>query len=230
MINCVIVEDELLAKQKLELYVKGHHDLTLAGSYVSAEDFLSQANDLNYELLLVDIGLPNIDGITLAHKISKNCRVIFTTANAEFAVEAFNLNAADYLLKPFDFKRFSLAIEKLGSLADKPGIPISADKKILIKEGKKIHSLSIADIFYIKGLKEYVVWHTAQGQLVTLHSLAHLSDYLKSFNFIQTHKSYIVNTQKVTIVEYGFIYLNKVQIPIGRNYRAQVKEKFRARL
>lgn len=227
MINCIIVEDELLARQKLELYVKEHENLKLVRSFVSGEDFLVHADTLDYELLLLDIGLPNIDGITLAVKLPKNCQVIFTTAYAEYAVEAFNLNATDYLLKPFDFERFLVAIIKVTHSMSKQEISPPPSEKILVKEGKKIHRLSIDDILYIKGLKEYVVWHTLQGQLVTLHSLTHLNEYLKSFNFIQTHKSYIVNMQKVSSLEYGYVQVNDERIPIGRKYKEIVKERFR---
>lgn len=230
MIKCVIVEDEHLARQKLELYVAKHKDLDLVGSFTSAEGFLYRANRFDNTLLLLDIGLPNIDGISLAAKLPENCRVIFTTAFSEYAVEAFNLNAADYLLKPFDFKRFSRAIEKVNSTPNEQSKAIPSDDKILIKEGKKIHCIYPKNILYIKGLKEYVVWYTIQGKLVTLHSLSHLRDYLKPYNFIQTHKSYIINVQKVNKVEYGHVYLDKEQIPIGRNYREQVRKTFRAML
>lgn len=227
MIRCVIVEDEYLARQKLELYVAEHEGLDLVASYASAEDFLSEANHLEYKLLLLDIGLPNIDGITLAGRLPKNSQVIFTTAYSEYAVEAFNINATDYLLKPFNFERFSTAIEKVNSIPKKPNTTALHDNKILIKEGKKIHRLSTDDIFYIKGLKEYVVWYTGQGKLITLHSLSHLSDYLKPYDFIQTHKSFIVNIRKVSLIEYGFVHLDKEQIPIGRRFRENLKEKFR---
>ena len=226
VLNCVIIEDELLARQKLELYVEQHKDLNLVASYVSAEDFLNQKS-AQHELLFLDIGLPNIDGITLAGSLPKNYRIIFTTAFAEHAVEAFNINAVDYLLKPFDFDRFRGAVAK-ASLAIQSSVRNPPTDEIIVKEGKKIHRLPFEDILYIKGLKEYVVWHTARGQLITLHSLTDLSEYLKTFNFIQTHKSYIVNAKKVTIVEYGFIHLGELQIPIGRSYRGQVKEKFKA--
>ena len=220
-LNCVIVEDERLARQKLHLYVNDHEDLALIASYVSAEDFIKEAHDIEYDLLLLDIGLPNMDGITLAGILPASCRVVFTTAFAEHAVEAFNLNAQDYLLKPFDFERFSQAIEKVNTFIKHP-----AKSKISIKEGKKLHQLDINDVFYIKGLKEYVVWHTSKGQLITLHSLTYLIEYLKPLNFVQTHKSYIVNAQKVDTIEYGALHLEKEEIPIGRTFREKVREHF----
>jgi len=190
MINCVIVEDERLARQKLQLYVKNHKGLNLIASYVSAETFLKECIYVNYDLILLDIGL------------------------------------LDYLLKPFDFERFSTAIEKMNSLVSQVNVSVPSSDKIIIKEGKTIHQLRVEDIFYIKGLKEYVVWHTVYGKLITLHSLSYLSDYLSTFGFIQTHKSYIVNKQKVNVVEYWFVHIDKEQIPIGRSYRKQVKEHF----
>lgn len=227
MLNCVIIEDELLARQKLELYVHNHKHLTLIASYASAEEFIKKANKTEYDLLLLDIGLPNMDGITLAGILPKHCKVVFTTAFAEHAVEAFNLNATDYLLKPFDFERFSAAVEKANSFSSPTNSIVAENKKISIKEGKKIHRISIDEILYIRGLKEYVVWHTSKGQLITLHSLSHLRDYLGPLNFIQTHRSYIVNAQKVNVIEYGFIHLGTAQIPIGRSYRDKVKEHFK---
>ncbi|MBO3697731.1 LytTR family DNA-binding domain-containing protein [Roseivirga sp. E12] len=230
MLNCVIIEDERLARQKLQLYVNDHKHLTLVASFVSAEEFIKKANNVEYDLLLLDIALPNMDGITLAGMLPKHCRVVFTTAFAEHAVEAFNLNATDYLLKPFDFERFSKAIEKVNSFTNPPDTVITDNKKISIKEGKKIHRIDIDEILYIKGLKEYVVWHTAKGQLITLHSLSHLCDYLGPLNFIQTHRSYIVNVQKADVIEYGFIHVGTEQIPIGRSYREKVKECFKLEL
>jgi len=227
MLNCVIIEDERLARQKLQLYVNDHKHLTLIASYISAEEFIKKARDVEYDLLLLDIGLPNMDGITLAGMLPKHCRVVFTTAFAEHAVEAFNLNATDYLLKPFDFDRFSKAIEKANSFNSPPINANAANKKISIKEGKKIHRIGIDEILYIKGLKEYVVWHTLKGQLVTLHSLSYLRDYLEPLNFIQTHRSYIVNAHKVSLIEYGLIHLGTEQIPIGRSYRERIKERFK---
>jgi DNA-binding LytR/AlgR family response regulator len=227
MINCIIVEDELLARQKLQLYVKNHKDINLVASYVSAENFLKESIHIDYNLILLDIGLPNIDGMTLAGKLPKYCHIIFTTAYAEYAVEAFNINATDYLLKPYDFERFSVAIEKLKLLSNKANVPITTNDKIVIKEGKKIHRLNAKDIFYIKGLKEYVVWHTTDGKLITLHSLSYLSDYLNSFDFIQIHKSYIVNKQKMSVLEFGFVHINKEKIPVGRTYREKLREHFR---
>lgn len=226
MFNCVIVEDEHLARQKLQLYVNEHKNLKLIASYISAEEFIKKTHDIEYDLLLLDIGLPNMDGITLAGMLPKHCRVVFTTAYAEYAVEAFNISATDYLLKPFDFERFSKAIEKVNEFTNLPNT-VTPDNKISIKEGKKIHRLSIDEILYVRGLKEYVVWHTSKGQLITLHSLSYLSDYLRPLNFIQTHKSYIVNALKVNVIEYGFIHLDKEQIPIGRRYREKVKECFK---
>lgn len=227
MLSCVIIEDERLARQKLQLYVNDHKQLTLIASYISAEEFIKKAKDIEYDILLLDIGLPNMDGITLAGMLPKHCRVVFTTAFAEHAVEAFNLNAVDYLLKPFDFERFSQAIEKVNSSTQPTSPAISDNKKISIKEGKKIHRIGIDEILYIRGLKEYVVWHTSKGQLVTLHSLSYLSDYLRPLNFIQTHRSYIVNAQKVSLIEYGFVHIDAESIPIGRSYREKIKECFK---
>jgi len=227
-INCIIVEDEHLARQKLELYVNEHEALNLLASYTSAEDFLEQAKVVSCDILLLDIGLPNIDGVSLAGKLPENCSIIFTTAYSEYAVEAFNLNAVDYLLKPFDFERFCVAIKKLKS--QKLRSNISSSNTILIKEGKKIHQVKVDDILYVKGLKEYVTWHTSSGKLVTLHSLSDLRNYLKPFDFVQTHKSYIINAQKVSSVEYGFVYLGNEQIPIGRSFRGVLKARFKTSL
>ncbi len=227
MIKCIIVEDELLAREKLEFYVDRHNDLDLVASYASAEEFLLKSQNLEYQLLLLDIGLPNIDGISLVEKLPEGCSVVFTTAYSEYAVEAFNINVTDYLLKPFNFDRFSKAIEKVNSVRDEVESLNKINKKILVKEGTKIHRLSADDILYLKSLKEYVMWHTAKGRIMSLQSLSHLREYLEPYGFIQTHKSYIVNVEKVSLIEYGFVHLNKIQIPIGRSYREQVKKRFK---
>lgn len=227
MIRCVIIEDEHLARQKLELYVREHPKLDLKASYGSAEDFLNQASKVDFDLLLLDIGLPNIDGIGLAGRLPEKAQVIFTTAYSEYAVKAFDMDATDYLLKPFDFKRFSKAVAKVGPSPESTEPALKQENTLVIREGKTIHRIPTDSILYIKGLKEYVVWHTEQGKLITLHSLAHLKEYLRLYGFIQTHKSYIVNALKVNRMDYGFVYLHKAQIPIGRSFRSQVREMFK---
>lgn len=214
---CIIVEDEKLAREKIALYLDNIEGVFLAGSYATAESFLTNWQSVNHALLFLDIQLPGLTGLELAAMIQEGHQIIFTTAYSEYAVEGFELEAVDYLLKPFDFKRFARAIDKAQNLLPQPDF-------ILVKSGSKTHRLAHSEIFYIEGLREYVVWHTEKGKIVAYTSLKNILAQLAPKGFRQIHKSYIVNFSKVDYFEANSVHINGIDLPVGRTFKDQIAD------
>ena len=209
---CIIVDDEKLAREKIELYLSNIDTLDLIGSFSTAEAFLENWGKRENLILFLDINLPNLNGLELASMVNQGNQIIFTTAYSEYALDGFELDAVDYLLKPFSFKRFLRAITKAQNQS------ISNDS-ILIKEGKKTHQLQYSDIFYIEGMKEYIIWHTTRGKIIEYNSLKNLEKKLKSRGFYQVHKSFIVNFAKVEYFETNSLFIHEKDIPVGRTFK-----------
>lgn len=213
--SCIIVDDEKLAREKITLYLEHTGQAIIRGSYATGQSFLRDWKHTQHQLIFLDINLPDLNGLELATIIQKGNQIIFTTAYAEHALQGFELDAIDYLLKPFTMKRFLRAFTKA-----QQSCPI--ENYLYIKEGKKTHRLSYQEINYIEGLKEYVIWHTQRGKIVTYDSLKHLVQQLQFKGFFQVHKSYIVNFSKIDCFEPNSIHLNDIELPIGRKFKAVV--------
>lgn len=213
--SCIIVDDEKLAREKIALYLSNMEDFVLRGSYATAESFLTNWQPVDHTLIFLDIHLPGLNGLELAPMIQKGNQIIFTTAYAEYAIEGFDLEAVDYLLKPFSFQRFLRAVTKAQNLLPQPNF-------ILVKAGSKTHRLAHSEIFYIEGLREYVVWNTTKGKIVAYTSLKSVLAQLAPKGFYQIHKSYIVNFSKVDYFEAGSLRVGDIDLPIGRKFKDQI--------
>ncbi len=214
---CVIIDDEKLAREKIELYLENIEGLELVASYPTAELFLSERSKHDRALIFLDINLPGLTGLELAAMVTPRQQFIFTTAYPEFALNGFELEAADYLVKPFDFRRFLKAVQRAQKLFEKSDI-------VLIKEGKRIHRLSLSNVYFIQGMKEYVVWQSGKGKIIELNSLKTLEKQLRRNGFVQVHKSFIVNLSKVEYFEANSMSINGTRIPIGRKFKGVVND------
>ena len=210
--SCIIIDDEKLAREKIALYLGQVEGLNLKGAYATGTDFLQNWKLPKNLLIFLDINLPDLNGLELAQIVNPGNQIIFTTAYSEFAFQGFELDAVDYLLKPFTIERFFRAIAKAQN-------SYPHDQCLYIKEGKKTHRLTYADIYYIEGLKEYVIWHTLRGKIVAYNSLKKLKEQLSSKGFFQIHKSYIVNFSKIDYFEANAIHIQGVDLPIGRTFK-----------
>jgi DNA-binding LytR/AlgR family response regulator len=171
--------------------------------------------------------MPQISGIDILKSLKNPPKVIFTTAFSNFAVEGFELNAVDYLLKPFSLERFSKAVQKFLEIHTKKENKttlLSEDEPdyIFVKADKKLIKVRFEDIFYVEGLKDYVMLHTPTGRIVTLQTMKSLEEKLPSDIFIRVHRSYIVNLKLIELLEANSVLVNKKKIPIGKNYKDEL--------
>jgi DNA-binding LytR/AlgR family response regulator len=236
--NCIIVDDEPLAQQVIEQYAQTIPFLTILGKCSSAFEAFDMLRSHKVDLIFLDIHMPNVSGIDFINSLDYKPYFIFTTAYSEHALEGFNLNAVDYLLKPIPFERFLKAANKaydLFSLRNSKGenkVELmdsqKADDFIMVKADYQTQRIALKDITYIEGLKDYVKIYMAVGKpVITLNSLKNMADKLPSEVFIRIHKSYIVSINKIDSIVRSRIVIGDKWIPIGENFRDAFYEAIR---
>lgn len=227
----LLVDDEYLALNLLEQFILKVPDLEIIGKVKSPIDAMGILNEKQVDLLFLDIQMPVLSGNNLLKTLAKPPVTIFTTAYSDYAIEAFNLNAVDYLLKPFAFERFLQAVNKAKEqfnlqLADKGGVEVVVPEKskdfFAVKVDGKLKKIHFADILFIEGLKEYVRIVCQQERHVTLESLKNLEDILPANDFIRVHKSYIVAKRMVQALNGNMLEMQGHKIPISRSKRDEV--------
>jgi len=224
MIRTLIVDDEPLALDILENYIEKLPDLELVAKCDNAID----ANDLiqkgEVDLVFLDINMPQMTGLELVKSLSNPPKIVFTTAYAEHAVEGFELNAVDYLMKPFALDRFMKSVNKVKEAMDSSSNV--ADDFFFVKADKKLMKVKFSEILYIEGLKDYVIIKKEVGRVIALQTMKSLQAKLPSSLFQRVHRSYIVNIQRINAVVGNTIELTESgkpkHIPIGKNYKEDI--------
>lgn len=228
-INCIVVDDEHFARKLLATYIEKIPQLTLAGSYKNALLAMDALNKNSIDLMFLDIQMPELKGTDFVRLLAKKPLVIFTTAYSEYAMEGYELNVVDYLLKPITFERFAQAVgkaqERLKTANPDQNKANKNDDFVLLKSGAKTHKTQIQDIFYIEGLKEYVTYHTNAEKIIVLQSLKKLEQDFHPDTFLRIHRSYIVNLNYVTAIAGNNLEINGQSLPIGKTYLKKVKER-----
>lgn len=226
MIRTLIIDDEPLAVEILETYVKQIPELQLCGKCFNALDANRLIQQESVDLIFADIQMPQMTGIELMRSLANPPLVVFTTAYPEFAVEGFELNAVDYLLKPIAFDRFLKSVNKamsqLGAAEKKSEKDLERQDFIFVKADKKLVKLQYNEILFIEGLKDYVIIYTDHSRIVTLQTMKSLEEKLPEQFFVRVHRSYIVNLEKINSIHADDIEIivkaQAKQIPIGNNY------------
>ena len=235
-IKCIIIDDEFPARILLQEFIDKVPNLELTGSFKSALDALPVIQAGNTDLIFLDIQMPDITGIDFIKTLTNKPLVIFTTAYSEFVIESYQLDALDYLLKPFSFDRFMLAVNKVTTRMQMNEMPATesttasdpAKDHILIKADHKIHRIKYNQIIYIEGLREYVTFFCENNEkIITLESLRNLELTLPPNKFIRIHKSYIIQIDKIKALYGNQIKLEGIQsyIPIGKSYKEPVQKR-----
>ncbi|PSL47926.1 LytTR family two component transcriptional regulator [Chitinophaga niastensis] len=231
--NCIIVDDEPLAREGIELLVAANPRLNLKGCFNnagSAAEFLS----LNkVDLVFLDIEMPGMNGLDFAKSISPQTLVIFTTAYAEYALNSYEVDAIDYLVKPVHQQRFEKAVNKAlvyQGLLDVQHTSNStasvASDSMYVKADRKFFHVLFKDILFIEGLKDYVVLQVQDKKIITAMNIKTIYDQLPSHLFVRVSKSYIINVGSITTFDNNTIYINQHEISIGNNYRAYFFDEF----
>lgn len=233
MMNCVIIDDEPLAREGIANYVREVDFLHLTATCENPVELIKLLDQHEIHLIFLDIQMPKMNGIDFLKIVKNPPIVIITTAFPTYALEGFQLNVLDYLLKPITFERFFKSVNKAKDyyqLLTKPTVT-DAEKQepqpdyFFIKCGSKYEKIQFADILYVEGMQNYVTIYTSKGKYLTLLNLKNLEENLDSKAFIRVHKSYIVSIDKIEAIEGNEIFIQSNRIPISRNYREEVIEK-----
>ena len=233
MINCIIVDDEPLAREGIANYVREIDFLNLKGICANPVELMTLLDENVIDLIFLDIQMPKMNGIDFLKIVKNPPMVIITTAFPSFALESFQLNVLDYLLKPITFERFFKAATKARDyhklITNQSGnnnqSVESAPDYFFIKCGSKYEKIQLADILYVQGMQNYVTIYTTKGQFMTLLYLKNIEENLDPKSFMRVHKSFVVSLDKIEGIEGNEIFMNSIRIPISRNYREQVIER-----
>ncbi|MFZ6010302.1 MAG: LytR/AlgR family response regulator transcription factor [Bacteroidota bacterium] len=232
-LKCLIVEDEPLARNLMVNYVKKVSYLELVDACSNPLAALEILRNNAVDLLFLDIQMPEITGITLLKTLQKKPLVILTTAYSEYALESYELDVVDYLLKPITFDRFLRAVDKANQRLSVTPQPVATAEKTLaepaptfvfVKDGTKLVKVMWDDILYVEGLKDYVTIHTRQQKVVTLQRLKALEAQLPADRFIRIHHSYIIALKAIDAIHKGEVQIGNAFIPISDTYRKAFKE------
>jgi DNA-binding LytR/AlgR family response regulator len=238
MITCIIVDDEQHAIDILMHYVKQTPYLQLVGTTTNPLEALQLVNTQKVDLVFLDIQMPELSGIDFVKAIQGQAQVILTTAYSEFALESYELDVLDYLLKPIRFPRFLQAVQKAVKELETPETESEkepeADDYLFVKtESKgKLLKINLADIDYIEGMKNYVAIYRGGQKTMVLTSMKELEDHLPAKQFIRVHKSFIIPLGKITGIEGNLLRLKDVtaDIQIGENYKTELMELIRNKM
>ena len=231
MLNCVIIDDEPLAREILAGYMEQLEDVELAGSYSNVFDALEFLKHHPVEALFLDIEMPEMNGIDFLKSLRNPPVTVFTTAFRDYAFEGFELGVIDFLLKPISRDRFLVSLGKIKDFlslkADGANFELNKDTPefIFVKSGVKRIKLFFADVTHIQGLKDYAIIHAATGKIVIKGSVKSMQQLFPEERFIRVHKSFIVAKDKIKRIEKNRIIIGDHQIPIGRNYKAEMEKK-----
>lgn len=222
--KCIIIEDEPLAQNILKKYIADHPSLELVAICPDALEAQSILTQQNIHLIFLDINLPKLSGINFIKTLIHPPLVIFTTAYPEFAVEGFELNAIDYLLKPFSFERFIKAVNKVieklnASLQNNIA---ARNPFIFLKADKKNHKIDLESIQYIEAIGDYMKVVTDSVQLIINETMKKMQEELPAHLFIRVHKSFIISRNRIKYIEGNYVQIEDKSIPIGATYKNEV--------
>jgi Response regulator of the LytR/AlgR family len=230
MITAIAVDDEMNALGIIREFSQRITDLDLIQTFTDPTNALqfAFASKKKIDLVFLDIQMNRLNGLTLAGHLPHNSRIILTTAYPDYALQGYEMDVVDYLLKPFSFERFERAIQKVRLLLkvsteqayEEPRkIKPTGDDFIFVRTDYKTIKIKISDINYIEGSGNYVTLHTTRGKILVLQNLKKFEEQLTPYQFIRVHKSFIVSFNHIESIEKGWILIDKQEIPIGESYR-----------
>lgn len=225
--TCIIIEDEIPAQSILKRYIDKIPDLDLLGTFKAAIEANSFLNNTQIDIVFLDINLPGISGIDFIKTIKYPPNIIITTAYPDYAVSSFELETIiDYLVKPFSFDRFLKAINKLKNQNQNLENGLESNQETMfLNVDKTMHKIVLNDILYIESNRNYITVTTTSQKLSYIESLKNWREKLAENNFIQVHKSFIINSRFVSKLSGNEIYINNTRIPIGRTYKQLLLKK-----
>lgn len=223
--SCIIIDDQIFARKIIESHLHHFPEISIAYSGADVREALRMVEASVVDLVFLDIQMPSMNGLTFLKRCRNTCKFIFTTAYPEYAIEGYEHDIIDFLLKPIPLDRFKKSINKYHQLA---GIQLSANEKCQVDDirikgdaKQKYYIVKLNDIYYVRGLDNYIRILTATGSIITYMNLKDLIQLLPSPKFCRIHRSYIVSLQHISYVEKSAVHILEEIIPIGSVYRKQ---------
>ncbi|MBK8554346.1 MAG: response regulator transcription factor [Lewinellaceae bacterium] len=229
MLTCMVIDDEPLALRLISGYVEKTEGLELMGGFTDPIVALRALDTRPPDLIFLDIQMPELTGLQFMKIASGKCEIVITTAYHEFAVEGFNHDAADYLLKPISFERFLMAISRVRRRLGSPTEPVLPDSSgnIFVKDGKRMRKVELKDILYLEGLGDYVTIHAEGGKILTSENLKDLEKKLPAPTFIRIHKSFLVAIDKISYIENNRVVIQSRHLPVSDTYKQEFWKQIR---
>jgi two-component system, LytTR family, response regulator len=232
--NCIIIDDEPLAREGMQMHVERMPQLKLTGSFSNPFEAMGLLQQNKTDLVFLDVNMPEISGLDFAKSLTHSPMIIFVTAYPQYALDSYELSAVDYLLKPVRFERFVKAVNKAQAYAELLQAKDTADNLvesindefIYIKADRKYFKIMLNNILYIEGLKDYIIIHTQEKKIITAINLKTIFEQLPGKSFARISKFYIVNTNHIKSCDPFSINVNNTELPIGNSFKDDFFEKF----
>ena len=225
MISCIAIDDEPMALEVIERYCQKSGLTELKASFrepVKAIEYLSREK---IDVIFLDINMPDISGMQLVQALSPRPLIIFTTAYSHYAVDSYNLNAVDYLLKPITFERFVAAVNKARTALAANGTSREQNSNIFIKSGPQTHQVKLDDILYLEKDGNYITVHLKDKNILIRENMGDIFDLVPAAGFVRVHKSFVVAVKHISLIEVHQLTINGEKIPIGSTYREPLRER-----
>ncbi len=226
MASCIIIDDEPLSRDVLRKYLAEINDLEIVAECSDAIEATHHLNNKQIDILFLDINMPGLSGISFARSLSLSPQIIFTTAYPEYAVEGFELNATDYLVKPFSFERFMKAVNRAMERLRENHMAEGAEGKILVKADKKLYALSFSEIKFIEGQGDYIRIHTLQHKLMVHDTIRNFLESLPEEDFMRIHKSWVINLNHIEFIEGNQVKIADQSLPVSPAHRDELLSRF----
>jgi len=219
-----MADDEPIARMGMRKYIGEMSNLILIGECKNGEEVLNLLKEKKPDLLFLDIQMPFKNGLEVIESLEYCPLVIITTAYSQYAVKGFELNVADYLVKPFSKERFKIAVDRASELISLHAL--RDNEQIVIKSNRTLIKLNISDIVYLQAMENYVVFHTGSQKYVVHQTLSSAMEMLSGSDFHQVHKSFAVSRKHVLTIDRETLLVNDKKIPIGKSFRKEIKNFF----
>jgi two-component system, LytTR family, response regulator len=226
MMTCIAIDDEPKALEVIERYCQKIGLASLKATFREPLKAIEFLNREKVDLIFLDINMPDISGMQLLQTLSPRPLIIFTTAYSQYAVDSYELNALDYLLKPITFERFLMAINKAAAaLSSKNTAGPDEDAAVLIKSGPQTYRVKVSEILYLEKNGNYITVHLKDGNILIRENMGDIFDLVPAADFIRVHKSYVVGIRHISMIEVHQLMVNGEKIPIGSTYRDSLRDR-----
>jgi len=229
--NCIIIDDEPLAREELHALLNEVSNIEILAKFSTAIKALDFIKENEVDLIFLDIEMPLMNGLEFAMQIPEKTLIVFTTAYPQYALKSYEFDAIDYLLKPIDSNRLDKAVKKAAFykellLEQKNTIESNTLDFLFIKADRRYHKIYFKDVWFVEGLKDYVIIHTKNQKLITAMNLKNMHQKLPVGSFLRVSKSYVVNMQHIDSFDNHTLYINEAEIPLGDVYKKDFFDKY----